>query len=246
MGFPGRKCCLAVDILPVTLDWKYIGLIMRAHHPEMGKLVLAGGHVDADNRECTLLPEKDRCPPDPSVPFAVVREGGEELSIIFAIEELIEWEWLDAVGRDPREDEEGEDRRVSKAFLAFVTEEQRADAKARSDALELHWVELDSITEDMIGFDHFRAIKKLQDENQRRREFWDKLGSNLYSHQCKPMIKAQLDVEYDLEDSDATYNIKVLWEVFPSDSAFLEICEEGLPIVACPFCGHKIHPPIED
>ncbi len=239
MSFEGKKTVLTVDVL-VVVNWQKIALIRRKKKPEMDKLVLPGGHVDADNVGSKNLPEQLRCPPDSSVVQAVIRECQEEINVQLRSEELEEWLWLDGIGRDPREFEPNEDRRISMCFIAHVREYQVAEAKAKSDARELHWVDIDSVTKDMLGFDHWRAIKKLQDEKQKRREFWRKNFGGTYEHFCLPQ---PLQAMIHGKDSVPT----IFWAV-ALNLPCLRIGKSGhsINIKACPYCGKLLTSPIEE
>ncbi|NQT49423.1 NUDIX hydrolase [Candidatus Kuenenbacteria bacterium] len=238
MTFTGKKCVLAVDLL-IVVDWERVLLIERRDWGEPGKLYLPGGHVDADNRTCKLLPPELRNPPDPSVRHAAVREGEEEVHLTLSVDDISAWCWLDRIGRDPRETEPNEDRRVSKCFVAFCTSEQVADCYADSDALESVLPYIDALTEENLGFDHWEAIEKLQKEQQRLKDFWSK---QLY-HNCARLKQANASQE-NMEPA-----IRIKWEGKQAIMIVVPVSRKSnfeAPIVSCPFCGQPCLPPLKD
>ncbi|MBT5337832.1 NUDIX hydrolase [Candidatus Falkowbacteria bacterium] len=240
MAYKGKKSVLAVDLLPV-IGWKRVALIKRAKWPCLEKLCIVGGHFDADNEHNENLPEHERNLPDISVPHAALREANEEIHLeTVTLEDLVEWCWLDEIGRDPREEQPDEDRRVSKCFLVHLeSEEALKDCFADSDALELVICDIDSLTEDDMGFDHWIAIKKLQAEKQRLWEFWTQLSSHCFTHRCDALITE----EKLLQDECTADTLDIAWHTSEGRAQLITMGIEMF-IVACPFCGHKITPPI--
>ncbi len=125
---------ITVDV--VVLCNGGVVLIRRNKPPFMDRLVLPGGHVEDS---------------DVSLAAACCRELAEEIGLKVAPEQLKLLTVLDAKDRDPRPE-----RRVSIVFMVKLTE--LPILTAGSDALEVEVVELDSITQDMVGFDHYQAI----------------------------------------------------------------------------------------
>ena len=110
---PIKLTLACVDVIPVINMTKVV-LTKRAIPPFMDKLSIIGGHVDGDNRDNpnpTL-----RFPPDTGFKGAGVRETLEEGKIPLSEAELHFLCHLDKIGRDSRELEPDEDRRVSTCF----------------------------------------------------------------------------------------------------------------------------------
>ena len=129
---------LTADIV-VTYN-NHVLLIHRAKPPFENKLVLPGGHVESNE---TMLE-------------AAVRELREETCLIVDPSELHFLIYLDQLGRDPRPG-----RRVSFVFQIDLTvDDPRLETICASDdARELIWRDLASLSENEIGFDHFKAIR---------------------------------------------------------------------------------------
>ncbi len=125
---------LTVDIVVVCKN--KIVLIRRSKPPFMDRLVLPGGHVEES---------------DANLRAACCREVAEEIGLEIAPEQLELLTVLDAADRDPRPE-----RRISIVFMVKLTELPLLTAG--SDALKVEVVELDSLTQKMVGFDHFLAI----------------------------------------------------------------------------------------
>ena len=131
---------ITVDV--VVLCNGGVVLIRRKKPPFMDRLVLPGGHVEDS---------------DVSLAVACCRELVEEIGLKVVPEQLKLLTVLDAKDRDPRPE-----RRVSIVFMVKLTE--RPLLTAGSDALKVEVVELDSITQVMIGFDHYQAIMAAKGE----------------------------------------------------------------------------------
>jgi len=129
---------LTADII-VTSNGRIL-LIHRAKPPFEDKLVLPGGHVESNE---TMLE-------------AAVRELHEETCLVADPRELHFLTYLDEPGRDPRPG-----RRVSFVFQIDLTvDDPRLEIICASDdAREIVWRNLASLSENEIGFDHFKAIR---------------------------------------------------------------------------------------
>ena len=133
-----EQIVLTVDAL-ITIAGRDVLLIKRAKAPVQDRLVLPGGHVEDGE----------------SFVDACVREIEEEVGLQIRADQLKLLTVLDAQDRDPRPG-----RHVSLVYhIDFPTHEAIADCQAGSDAAEIEVKELSSLTEEMIGFDHFQAIK---------------------------------------------------------------------------------------
>jgi 8-oxo-dGTP diphosphatase len=137
------KTLWTVDVAAITEDEQVL-LIRRAHAPFTDRLVLPGGHVDAE---------------DGSFVEAAARELREETGLIVDAESLHFLTVLDAPGRDPRPEP-----RISVVFAVRISDEQRRGARAASDAVALVWRPLAALTEDELGFDHWKVISLLKGE----------------------------------------------------------------------------------
>ena len=103
-------------------------LIQRKKEPFKGQWALPGGFMEMDES-----PEE-----------GVVREVQEETGL--KLDAVLQLGAYGAVNRDPR------GRTVSIAYIAFV--EDRVEAKAADDAAAVKWVDLNSIVQENLAFDH--------------------------------------------------------------------------------------------
>lgn len=229
--FTGKKTVLAVD-LAVVVDWTHVLMIRRAYEPELGKLVLPGGHVDADNPALGI-------PADPSIPYAAVREGGEEIHIEVKEGDLHLLTLLDQIGRDPRETIPGEDRRVSICYLHHVdSPDALKECFADSDALEMVLCEIDKLTEEEVGFDHWRAILKIKRLRKERLNLWMRVGDDegrTHAHMCMKMLSHP-----DWKQGE----LKIFWNN-QTEVALIESRKlaQAYQVSYCPCCGAELFPP---
>jgi oxygen-independent coproporphyrinogen-3 oxidase len=128
---------VAVDLLIFNQDCSKILLINRADHPFVNKLALPGGFY---------------VPTDETVEAAASRELLEETSVSLNItnENLVKI--TSTKNRDPR------GWVISIAYKVVIRE---TDVKpiANSDALYANWVEVRSIQEDAMAFDHYEILQ---------------------------------------------------------------------------------------
>lgn len=137
-----RKIILTVD-LAVTINGSEIILINRAKPPFQDRLVLPGGHFESS---------------DKSLSGACAREALEEISLKIDPDKLRLLAVLDDPKRDPRKG-----RRISAVFrLDLIGHELLKDLFPASDAKKIHIRKIDSLSENEIGFDHWKAIKELK------------------------------------------------------------------------------------
>ena len=127
---------LATDGL-VTIQGKKIVLIKRAKEPFLDKLVMPGGHVESD---------------DSSVAIACARELEEEIGLQIDPQNLKLLTVLDSPDRDPRPG-----RLISIVYRIDLESEPLL--KAATDAKEVVIRNLNELTANEIGFDHWQAIK---------------------------------------------------------------------------------------
>lgn len=131
---------LTVDLIVVAE--RNILLIKRKKFPFQDKLVLPGGHVEAD---------------DASLAHACAREAAEEIGLLAKPEDLKLLTILDTPDRDPRPG-----RRISIVFfLELSSKLLLQNCVPGSDALEISILPFEQIKEEEIGFDHFKAIKSI-------------------------------------------------------------------------------------
>jgi 8-oxo-dGTP diphosphatase len=136
------KTLLTVDVL-IHDAFGQVLLIERVKEPFMDKLVMPGGHVESGE----------------SLRQAAVRELEEEIGVVLAPEDLRELCYLDASDRDPRHE-----RRESQVYDVFVPSIEKLNARAQSDAKCIRVAPLSFLTSEMIGFDHYQAVKKLREK----------------------------------------------------------------------------------
>lgn len=126
----------------ITIQNKKIVLIKRIKEPFLDKLVMPGGHVDAG---------------DASVAGACARELEEEIGLKINFQDLKLFTILDYPNRDPRPG-----KRISIVYRVDLKEEPVL--KAGTDAKEVIVKNLDELTENEIGFDHWQAIKVIRNK----------------------------------------------------------------------------------
>lgn len=128
---------VAVDLLIFNHDCSKILLINRADHPFVNKLALPGGFY---------------VPSDETIEAAAARELMEETSVSLDItnENLVKI--TSTKNRDPR------GWIISVAYKVIISEN---DVKpiANSDALYANWVDITSIKEDAMAFDHYEILQ---------------------------------------------------------------------------------------
>lgn len=128
---------VAVDLLIFNHDCSKILLINRADHPFVNKLALPGGFY---------------VPGDETIEAAAARELMEETSVSLNItnENLVKI--TSTKNRDPR------GWIISVAYKVIISEN---DVKpvANSDALYANWVDISSIKEDSMAFDHYEILQ---------------------------------------------------------------------------------------
>lgn len=131
-----------VQTVDVILYYRntWLVLIERAEPPFADKLVLPGGHVEEG--ESTFE--------------AAVREIAEEVGLQLTPQHLFYLTTLTSPNRDPR------GTYVSTVFTGRIYDEAFDKLRASSDAKTIHLVRLDEIRQEMIGFDHYEAIKLLK------------------------------------------------------------------------------------
>ncbi len=127
---------VAVDLLIFNQDCSKILLINRADHPFVNKLALPGGFY---------------IPSDQTIEEAASRELKEETSVSLKITNKNLVKITSIKNRDPR------GWVISIAYKVVVNEN---DVKpiANSDALYANWVDVNSIKEDNMAFDHFEIL----------------------------------------------------------------------------------------
>lgn len=127
---------VAVDLLIFNQDCSKILLINRADHPFVNKLALPGGFY---------------IPSDQTIEEAASRELKEETSVSLKITNKNLVKITSTKNRDPR------GWVISIAYKVVVNEN---DVKpiANSDALYANWVDVNSIKEENMAFDHFEIL----------------------------------------------------------------------------------------
>ena len=128
---------VAVDLVVFNKDRSKILLINRAEHPYVNKLALPGGFY---------LPE------DHSLEFAASRELLEETSVSVNITERDLVKVTSTKGRDPR-------GWVISVAYRIIVDEKAVKPVANSDAIYASWVDVNSLKEDDLAFDHYDIIK---------------------------------------------------------------------------------------
>lgn len=130
---------VAVDLLIFNKEKTKILLINRADHPYVNKLAFPGGFY---------------MPFDESLESAATRELFEETSIHINITEKNLVKITSTKGRDPR------GWVLSVAYMVMVNE-SKMNPLANSDALYARWVEIASINNEDMAFDHLEILNKV-------------------------------------------------------------------------------------
>ena len=218
-------------------------LIRRKHAQQGERLYFPGGHLDAGlwkelSQQFVGHPQIEGIKFDPSLRICVSRETGEELQI-----HVYPGEWtflieLDAPDRDPRSDM----RRVSIAYwkdLPTVPSIKKADAEIEEYLI----VDLMSLTEDDMGFDHWLAIEILQEKWRAYADIWSKSPTFGWIHACINLQAAVVDPADKIRLSRIVYQ-----DNKPQFVLFSEGSEHTLPgmTMYCPHCGADLTlPPAE-
>lgn len=127
---------VAVDLLIFNQDCSKILLINRADHPFVNKLALPGGFY---------------IPSDQTIEEAASRELKEETSVSLKITNKNLVKITSTKNRDPR-------GWVISIAYKIVVNENDVKPIANSDALYANWVDINSIKEDNMAFDHFEIL----------------------------------------------------------------------------------------
>lgn len=138
-----KKIYASTDVV-VTINRQKIVLIKRVHPPFQDKLVLPGGFFE---------PDVDR-----DVLESCVREAGEEINLRAHFNRFELLTVLSKQGRDPRP----WGPRISVVYWVDITKGEAKNLHAGDDAKEIVIRDLDSLTPDEIGFDHWNAILELR------------------------------------------------------------------------------------
>lgn len=128
---------VAVDLLVFNKDKSKILLISRADHPYVNMLALPGGFY---------------LPTDESLEYAASRELLEETSVSADITEKDLLKVTSRRGRDPR-------GWVISVAYQVILEENLIKPIANSDALSAAWVEVSSLSQEKMAFDHYEIIR---------------------------------------------------------------------------------------
>ena len=128
---------VAVDLVVFNKDRSKILLINRADHPYVNKLALPGGFY---------------LPTDSTLEYAASRELLEETSVSADITEKDLVKITSTKGRDPR-------GWVVSVAYGITLDEDAVKPVANSDAIYASWVELKTLKQKDLAFDHYDIIK---------------------------------------------------------------------------------------
>jgi ADP-ribose pyrophosphatase YjhB (NUDIX family) len=131
----------------VTVEGRALVLIRRTKAPCQDRLVLPGGHVEEA---------------DATLEEACARELAEEVGLETVPERLSLLAVLNQPGADPRYP-----RRASVVYHADISRERYEAMSAGSDAAAIELVEIDALTPERLGFDHYEAVPALRDRLKR-------------------------------------------------------------------------------
>ena len=122
-----------------------IVFIERGKDPFKGKYALPGGHVD----------DKE------SVENAAMREAKEETSLKVRLGEILGV--YSAFGRDPRGHTIG---------TVFIAESFEGRLKAKTDAAEAKWMNVNQLKRDDLAFDHYKIVRDYQRWLSQKGTYW--------------------------------------------------------------------------
>lgn len=209
-------------------------LVKRKKEQQGERLYFPGGHFDTgawheSSHQFVGPPQRKGVKFDRSLRACVSREAREELHIIVYKGEWIFLTELDAPDRDPRSDM----RRVSLAYwndLTRVPDSIQADDDVESYQI----VDLMSLKEIDMGFDHWVAIKILQEKWLAYADIWSASPSYGWVHACSNMNATVLDTTSKIRLSRIVYQ-----DDCPQFILFSEGSEHTLPgmTMFCPHCG---------
>lgn len=123
-------------------------LVKRKKDPFKDKLALPGGFVNENE----------------TVEDAALREIKEETSLSIELKEIL------GVYSDPKRDPRGQI--MSVVFIGEDTNNDKPQAIAGDDAKEIQWIDINSIDDSNIGFDHSKVLSDYKEWKQNKETYW--------------------------------------------------------------------------
>lgn len=123
-------------------------LVKRKKDPFKDKLALPGGFVNENE----------------TVEDAALREIKEETSLSIELKEIL------GVYSDPKRDPRG--HIMSVVFVGQDTNNNEPQAIAGDDAKEIQWIDINSIDDSNLGFDHSKVLSDYKKWKQNKETYW--------------------------------------------------------------------------
>lgn len=227
---PSVCSTLVVDCVVTSLyrTIPLIGLITRKKYPYADRYCLPGGHFDAgvwnQEKQCFEMNSQHGC--DLTIEQTASRELAEEAMLCVSPDEWQFLMFLTAPNRDPRPDM----RRLSAVFWKdFSSFSSLLLGKANSDAASWTITNLMSLTEEVMGFDHWLVIQKLQKHWAETARTWSFDGFK-YVHKCNELF----------------HDFGEIWRHPNANEAYHSHSHNTIlqPIKFCPGCGKSLTLPI--
>jgi 8-oxo-dGTP diphosphatase len=122
--------------------------VKRKKEPFKDKLTFPGGFVDGNEK----------------VEDTSIREVKEETSLSIKLIDIL------GVYSDPSRDPRG--HTISNVFIAEISDNNKTEAIAGDDAVEIKWIDIETIDNESFGFDHKKIITDYKKWKQSRGTYW--------------------------------------------------------------------------
>jgi 8-oxo-dGTP diphosphatase len=122
--------------------------VKRKKEPFKDKLTFPGGFVDGNEK----------------VEDTSIREVKEETSLSIKLIDIL------GVYSDPSRDPRG--HTISTVFIAEISDNNKTEAIAGDDAVEIKWIDIETIDNESFGFDHKKIITDYKKWKQSRGTYW--------------------------------------------------------------------------
>jgi 8-oxo-dGTP diphosphatase len=122
--------------------------VKRKKEPFKDKLTFPGGFVDGNEK----------------VEDTSIREVKEETSLSIKLIDIL------GVYSDPSRDPRG--HIISTVFIAEISDNNKTEAIAGDDAVEIKWIDIETIDNESFGFDHKKIITDYKKWKQSRGTYW--------------------------------------------------------------------------
>ena len=209
----------------------------RAHEPFQDSFVFPGGHFDPgiwnESQSKYVVDPNSDVPCDPSLRGRTSRETREEINVAI---HSSKWQFLtelDAPDRDPRTDM----RRISIAFWKDL-DHQPMSLAAGDDLASFTVVNLMTLEETDMGFDHWKAVQILQQRWREYSQIWSKDVDENWRHACPTLKKLSSN-----GDQNPWMHAWINQVIYANPRPQIVILSEGSEYILpgktrfCPYCG---------